>query len=151
MCTVAISSHLGGHTRVFLYTCFCTLVASCRRRWAGTRRWVHSDMSARRNLKTEGIRMPHSQGWPECFKTSTVSMVMDVQVCILMMLGFFWRGEKEAKDWLGKSHMAFLSGIYSPKACADALKLKMAFSRALHNGYMSWDEIQNISVFLMAE
>lgn len=118
MWTFAVSSHLGGHTRVFLYTCFCTLVALCRRRWAGTRRWVHSDMSAHRNLKTEAIGKPHSQAWPECLKTSTVSMVMDVQVCILMMLGFF-EEEKKKTDWeRGTWHSSLVSIALKP-----ALKL----------------------------
>lgn len=51
--TFTVLSHLGGHTRVFLCTCSCTLVALCHRRWAGTRQWAHSDTSARQNLQTE--------------------------------------------------------------------------------------------------
>lgn len=50
-CICTVLSHLGGRTRASLCTCFCTLEALCHMRWAGTRQWAHSDMSAHQNLQ----------------------------------------------------------------------------------------------------
>lgn len=55
MSMVVLIYYLGGHSHVFLYTGFCTLVALCHREWEGTRQRAHSDTSAHQNLPTGGV------------------------------------------------------------------------------------------------